>query len=237
MSVPQEYGVDQLIELLSPSRNKKTVTGVITEASSDVAIVKLLDGRTTSLPITEFYPNKKFVIGSKFIFITDEDDELNRPKISTNSDELIELLFASVVPELRTGQVRVVRVARSPGIRSKIAVAATEEGIDAVGCFIGKAANRVSMVSKLLSGERLDIVAYHPEIDVFIRNTIGVRVNSIDSTDGLTNLRVPAHQYQAAVGGGGMNAILTAKLIGKRISILPDEDVDLLSSTGNNTIV
>lgn len=228
----EEYGTDQVLELLTPNQKNITVTGVITEATSDVAMVKLLDGRITTLPVTEFYPNKKFSVGMKYIFATD-DMESARPKITVLAPEMIEMIFTAVVPEIREGKVRVVRVAREPGIRSKIAVAATENEVDAVGCFIGKAANRVSMVSKMLLGERIDIVAYHPDIEIFIRNTIGVRVNQIITGSGLTEIRVPAHQYQAAVGGGGMNAILTSKLIGKRISVLPDEGVEILTSNSN----
>lgn len=221
-STPIEFGDDQLLELISPPASTTAVSGVVTSASADIAMLRLLDGRTAALPVTEFYPNRRFAIGARY-HLACSDDASPRPVVSTNRPELIDLLAAGIVPELRDGQVRVVRVARQPGIRSKVAVAACVEGVDAVGAFIGRAANRVAALSKLLLGERIDIIAFHPDPHTFLRNTLGTQITSITERDRVLEIRVPAHQFEAAVGGGGMNAMLTARLIGRRISILPDD--------------
>lgn len=215
------FGHDQILELLSPPAASFTVSGVVTSSSADVAVLRLLDGRTATLPVTEFYPNRRFSVGARY-HLACSDATSPRPLVSALNPELIDLLAAGVVPELRDGLVRVVRVARQPGIRSKVAVASTQPGVDAVGAFIGRAANRVQTLSKLLHGERLDIIAFSPDIEVFVRNALGVSVTSVVSTERVLQIRVPDHQFEAAVGGGGMNALLTAKLIGRRISILPD---------------
>jgi N utilization substance protein A len=115
--------------------------------------------------------------------------------------------------------VRIVRVARQVGIRSKIAVAATVPGVDPVGAFIGRAANRVAALSRMLMGERVDVVAWNPEAHVFITNALGVKVETISDEPRFIAVQVPEHQLAAAVGGGGLNAQLTARITGKRISI------------------
>jgi N utilization substance protein A len=216
-----EFGDDQLLELISPPESTVAVSGIVVSTSSDIAVLRLLDGRTATLPVTEFYPNRRFAIGARY-HLACSDPATPRPLVSAIRPELIDLLAAGIVSELRDGSVRIVRVARQPGIRSKVAVAPTIEGVDAVGAFIGRAANRVSALSKLLLGERLDIIAFHPDTHTFLRNALGVQVTEIIEHDRTLEVRVPAHQYDAAVGGGGMNAMLTARLIGRRLSILPD---------------
>jgi len=216
---PDASAVD-LLDLFEPNPEQLiAATGTIIEVTSDLALVKLIDGSTATMPITEFYPNKRWSIGSTVHVVKLPIATTSRTICSTTRPELIELLAAGVVPELRDGSVRIVRVARQVGIRSKIAVAATIEGVDPVGAFVGRAANRVAAMSRMLMGERVDIVAWNPEPHIFVTNALGVRVDAIIDTNRFIAIQVPEHQLAAAIGGGGLNAQLTARISGKRISI------------------
>jgi|LauGreDrversion4_1035100.scaffolds.fasta_scaffold00545_7 N utilization substance protein A len=216
---PDTSAVD-LLDLFEPNAEQLTAaTGTIIEATSDVALVRLADGTTATMPVTEFYPNKRWSVGTTVHVVKLPIATTSRTICSTTRPELIELLAAGVVPELRDGSVRIVRVARQVGIRSKIAVAATVPGVDPVGAFVGRAANRVAALSRMLMGERVDIVAWNPESHVFVTNALGVRVDAIADTPRFIAVQVPEHQLAAAVGGGGLNAQLTARITGKRISI------------------
>lgn len=207
-----------LFDILKPKATL-TTTAEIVQASNDVAIVRLADGRVGMLPVTEFYPNKKWGPGNRYPVALLENNS-SRPIVSVACDELIELLAPAFIPELREGKVRVMAVARRVGIRSKIAVAPTEENVDAVGVFVGKAANRVTGLSRSLCGERVDVVAFSDNQEVFIKNALGVKVVDVEIKNNSAVVRVPTHQIDAAIGGGGLNAYLAAKLVGIKISIL-----------------
>lgn len=213
---------EQLFDILKPKAMSVT-TAEIVQASNDVAVVRLADGRVGMLPVTEFYPNKKWGTGNRYPVALLENNSA-RPIVSVACDEIIELLAPAFVPELREGRVRVMGIARRVGIRSKIAVAPTEEGLDAVGLFVGKAANRVAGISRSLCGERVDVVAYSENKEVFIKNALGVKVVDIEIKNNSAVVRVPTHQIDAAIGGGGLNAYLAAKLVGIKISILAIEE-------------
>ena len=207
-----------LFEMLAHPRATTATTAEIVDATADVAVVRLADGRLATLPITEFYPNRRWSVGARYQ-VAVLDNAGTRPIVSTTAPELIELIAAAYCPELRDGSVRVMGVVRSVGIRAKIAVAPTREGVDAVGALVGRAANRVQAVTRALTGERVDVVAYSEDPDTYLRNALGVKVDAIATEGRVAQITVPAHQYDAAVGGGGLNASLAAKITGRHISI------------------
>lgn len=202
-----------------PRADVRAVTATVDSATKDVALLTCTDGTPGIMPLTEFYPNRRWQVGSRYFLLA--MDATARPTLSARRPELVELLLAGLSPELRTGQVRVMRVVRQVGIRSKIAVAATMPGVDPVGACLGRGANRVQALSRMLLGERIDVVAWHADLEVFVRNALGTKVLDAEFSDGAARLTVPHHQYQAAVGGGGLNAALVSRLTGLRLTISP----------------
>lgn len=214
---------EDLFDLLTvpPRDGLSAVTATVESATADVALLRTRAGQPAIMPITEFYPNRRWQVGGTYHLL--QLDDTSRPTLSARRPELLELLLSGMAPELRDGRVRIMSVVRQVGIRSKVAVAATESGIDPVGACLGKAANRVQALSKMLLGERVDIVAWHPDPQIFVKNAIGATVLSTEIEAGRARVTVPAHQYQAAVGGGGLNALLVARLTGVRLSVVPAE--------------
>ena len=202
-----------------PREDIRAVTATIDSATRDVALLTCSDGTPGIMPITEFYPNRRWQVGSRYFALA--LDTGTRPTLSTRRPELLELLLAGLVPELRTGQVRVMSVVRQVGIRSKVAVASTMEGLDPVGACLGRGANRIQSLSRMLLGERVDIVAWHQDQETFVRNAIGTRVMEYDFSSGAAKVTVPHHQFQAAVGGGGLNAALVSRLTGVKLTVSP----------------
>lgn len=195
-----------------------STTGIVTEHSSDLALVRTPSSTRATLAASNFYPNKKWFAGMR-IFALNISPENSREDLSVTEPVLIESLFAGVVPELRQGLVKVTGVTRNVGVRSKIAVAPTKEGVDAVGIFVGRAANRVRFVTSMLLGERVDVVAYDPDPIVFLQNALGVSLSSVDTSGDTLQVSVPPHQYDAAIGGGGLNAALAARLTKTRFTL------------------
>src|SRR5690606_37257975 len=135
---------------------------------------------------------------------------------------LLRRLFEMEVPEIFRGTVEIKAIAREPGFRSKVAVYSRQEGIDPVGACVGLRGIRIQNIVNELNGERIDVVQWDPDPAAFAANALspaqvqGVRILE----DGLTaEAGVAARQLSLAIGKGGQNARLAAKLTGLRIDI------------------
>ena len=207
------------LDLLARPVFTRVVTAHVKEATPDVAVLTFGD-ESARLPVTEFYPNRSWALGGIY-HLAATDASAGPVQVSANADELVHLLLEGVSPEVRDGRVRVMAVSRQIGIRSKVAVAATEEGVDPVGACLGRGANRVKTISAMLLGERLDVVAYHSDTDRFLQNALAVAADRIERLeDGSVNVFVPRHQLAAARGGGNLNVVLASRLVGRRIQVV-----------------
>lgn len=208
------------LDLLARPVFSRVVTATVREATPDVAVLAFGD-ESARLPVTEFFPNRVWSLGGVY-HLAATAPGTSPVQVSVNADELVPFLLDGVSPEVRDGRVRVMAVARQVGIRSKVAVAATEEGVDPVGACLGRGANRVKTISAMLLGERLDVVAYHSDPDRFLQNALAVAADRIEHLeDGTVNVFVPRHQLAAARGGGNLNVVLASRLVGKRIQVVP----------------
>ncbi len=113
-------------------------------------------------------------------------------------------------------------IAREAGYRSKIAVAARNEGIDPVGCCVGLRGIRIQNIMRELNGEKLDVVMWSPSPQTFISNALSpaqVVSVALNEKEGIATVVVPDRQLSLAIGKEGQNARLAAKLTGWRIDI------------------
>jgi N utilization substance protein A len=135
-------------------------------------------------------------------------------------------LFALEVPEIASGLVEIVSMAREAGHRTKVAVRATKPGINAKGAAIGELGQRVRAVSAELNGEKIDIVDHAEDLATFVANALSpARVTSafvLDKKTKAVRALVPDYQLSLAIGKEGQNARLAAKLTGAKIDIQPD---------------
>jgi N utilization substance protein A len=202
---------------LSPVEEFRVITATITAASADIATVTTRDGFTAVLPASEFYAGKPFVIGSTHQLLL--LGMLPTPVVSAIRPELVQAIYAGFTPEIRTGAVRIMSVARAAGFRTKVAVAATTPNVDAVAALVGHGANRVKAVGLAL-GERLDIVPYHPVPETYLANALApAAVSSVVISGDTATAFTPAHQMPAAVGQGGLNSQLAGQLLGLTVRI------------------
>jgi len=213
------------LDLLTSPAPTRVVDARVVEASTDVAIC-VVDGVRVPLPVTAFYPNRVWEVGACYLLAASDGAP---PAVSATADELIALLLDGLVPEVRDGRVRVMRVARHVGVRSKVAVAATEPGLDPIGAVLGRGANRVKALSALLLGERVDVVSYHQDPERFLLNALAVAPLKVEResapTEGgtpaeTTVVTVPRHQLEAARGGGNLNVVLASRLCSRRIRVV-----------------
>jgi transcription antitermination factor NusA-like protein len=149
--------------------------------------------------------------------------------LSRTHPGLIARLFEMEVPEIYEGLVRIMAIARDPGDRAKVAVAATTENIDAVGTCVGVKGSRVQMVVRELEGEKIDLLEWNPDAAIFIANAlqpaIVIRVNTNEENES-AEVVVPDSQLSLAIGRRGQNARLAARLTGWKIDIKSESEVE-----------
>lgn len=143
--------------------------------------------------------------------------------VSRTHPDLITMLCEQEIPEVFEGQVRVMAVAREPGYRAKVAVVATEEGIDAVGTCVGVRGNRVRAMVQELKNEKIDFVDWNEDPTVYITNSLKpakqIRRVELNEEDMSAIVVVADEELSLAIGRRGQNARLVAKLTGWNIDI------------------
>lgn len=155
--------------------------------------------------------------------------------VSRAATELVSELFAREVPEISSGAVEVKLIAREAGIRTKLAVHTTQPGIDPVGACVGQKGVRVQEVIKALNNEKVDIIQYTDDDMSLITSALspaeGIRVE-IDSANKSARITVPDDQVSLAIGRGGQNVRLAAKLTGYRLTIVSESGLETAEITG-----
>jgi len=143
-------------------------------------------------------------------------------RLSRSHPKFLEKLFEAEVPEIASGTVEVKAIAREAGARSKIAVFSHDEHVDPVGALVGQQGVRVQTIMSELHGEKIDIVEWSPDIEEFIHDALSpakVVEVELDETSQSAKIFVTEDQQSLAIGKGGQNARLAAKLTGWKIDI------------------
>jgi N utilization substance protein A len=206
------------------------VSGVVQQGRDSKMILVNIGPVEGKIPLQEQVPTEKFVHGDRVkALIVDVRQGNKGPEIvlSRTHPNLIKKLFALEVPELVTGVVEIMGVAREAGARTKIAVRAHRAGVNPKGSCIGPMGSRVQAVMNELNGEKIDIVDWSEEPTAFIAAALApsrvISCEVVDPERKQAKVVVPNFQLSLAIGKDGQNARLAARLTGWRIDIHPDE--------------
>jgi N utilization substance protein A len=192
-------------------------------------------GRVTGImPYDEQIPGERFRPGERVRALLVAVDETPRGiflKLSRSHPDFLAKLFEIEAPELQNGAVEIKAIAREAGSRSKVAVFANDAHIDPVGSMVGQRGVRVSTVMSELGGEKIDIIEWSENSAEFIEDSLSpaqvlnveviseVGSNS-DDERGHAVVTVAPDQQSLAIGRGGQNVRLAAKLTGWKIDII-----------------
>ncbi len=200
------------------------VSGLVQRIESRQVFIDL--GRTEAiLPAAEQVRNERYRVGQRLkVYLLEVVRTAKGPQVvvSRSHPDFLRRLFELEIPEVLNGMVELKAVAREAGYRSKIAVAARQDGIDPVGCCVGLRGIRIQNIMKELNGEKLDVVSWSPDASVFIANALSpaqVLNVELNEDEGIATVVVPDKQLSLAIGKEGQNARLAAKLTGWRIDI------------------
>jgi len=177
------------------------------------------------LPPKEQVDSDRYYHGQRIkVYLVEIRREERGPRLiaSRTHKNLILRLFEMEVPEIFNGTVEIKSIAREPGLRTKVAVAARQEGIDPVGSCVGMRGIRIQNIVNELNGEKIDVVQWSPDPREFIANALSpaqvVEVH-LDEIEHSALVIVPDKQLSLAIGKEGQNVRLAAKLTGWRIDI------------------
>jgi transcription termination/antitermination protein NusA len=214
VSVLGEYG----------KREGEIVSGTVQRVERGNIFIDM--GRATGLlPYEEQIPGERFGQGERvraYLYRVEESGKGVFLRLSRSHPKFLEKLFEAEAPEIANGTVIVKSVAREAGSRTKIAVSSTDSHIDPVGSMVGQRGVRVSTVMSELGGEKIDIIEWNEDPKKFIEDalspakTIEVKINE---TEKQATVTVSEDQQSLAIGKGGQNVRLAAKLTGWKIDI------------------
>jgi N utilization substance protein A len=216
-SVMAEYG----------EREGEIVSGTVERVERGTVFLDM--GRAIGmLSYEEQIPGERFRQGERvraYLFRVDETPRGVFLKLSRSHPKFLQELFAAEVPEISAGAVEIKAISREAGSRSKVAVHSNDENVDPVGALVGQRGVRVTTIMSELGGEKIDIIEWSETPSEFITDSLSpAKINKIeiDEETKVAKVTVSNDQQSLAIGKGGQNVRLAAKLTGWKIDIVAD---------------
>lgn len=213
------------------SREGELIYGMIQRVEQKNVFIEL--GKTEAiLSQNEQMPGEVYKPGNKIrAYIVEVKKTTKGPQIlvSRTHPGLLKRLLEMEVPELQSGEVELVSIAREAGYRSKIAVYSRDPNIDPVGACVGPRGVRVQNIVQELNGEKIDIIKWDPDSSRFIAAALSpAKVVAVEvwEEEKIARVIVPDYQLSLAIGKEGQNARLAAKLTGWKIDIKSESQME-----------
>ncbi len=199
-------------------------------------VVHRVDGKNVCVEIQKLeavlypkdqLPNDKFKVGDKIkVFVRGIKAGTRGPQVlvTRTAPGFIKRMFELEVPEIASGVVAIKGIVREAGLRTKIAVYATDSGVDAVGACVGNRGSRVNGIISEIGGEKIDIIPWHEDpLEFIARALLPAKVVMVEAKEDehAAKVVVMDDQLSLAIGREGVNARLAAKLTGWKIDIKP----------------
>lgn len=216
-SIMDEYG----------TKEGEVVTGIVQKVERGNIYVDF-NRATGILPVEEQIPGEYFERGARiraYLYSVEDSPRGINLRLSRTHPKFIEKLFEMEAPEIQNKTVEIKSISREAGARSKIAVHSNDEHIDPVGSCVGQRGVRVNTVTTELKGEKIDIIPWSEDPKIFVTNSLSpAKVLSIEvnTEERKAVVEVADDQLSLAIGKGGQNVRLAAKLTGWKIDIKGD---------------
>lgn len=207
------------------------ISGEVLRLEGRNVIVSLGKQTEAMIPHKEQISHERLVQGQsvKAVIARVEESAKNGAQVilSRASGDFLKELFRQEVPEIYEGSVEIKGVARDPGFRAKIAVYSRDEKIDPVGACVGMKGARVQTIVRELGNERIDIVHWNPDQDVFITRALApaniVKLTDVPGTN-RTVVVINDENLAQAIGKNGQNVKLAATLVGRDLDVFGENE-------------
>ncbi len=215
----------------------EVIVGTVQRREGRVILVDI--GRGTAIMRSEDQvPGERYMPGDRIkVFLKSVDLGLRGPEIlvSRTAPELVIELFKVEIPEIADETVKIESIAREAGSRSKVAVSCEDDGIDPIGACIGQRGARIQTIISELGGEKVDIIEHDEDVGVFVMNALApAKVSGVELNDAeqVATVTVDNDQLSLAIGRGGQNVRLAARLTDWRINVAEEGGTIKGSSEG-----
>lgn len=210
------------------NREGEIVSGTVHKLERGNVFIDI--GRTTAiLPYEEQVRGEFYRQGERikaYLYLVEDTPRGVTLRLSRSNPKLVEQLFATEAPEVANGTVEIKAIAREAGARTKLAVVSHDPSVDPVGSMVGQRGSRVNTVIGELGGEKIDIIEWSEDPVQFIEHSLSPAKASdinLNEEQKVATVTVPPDQFSLAVGKGGQNVRLAAKLTGWKIDIVNPE--------------
>ena len=232
LSMMEEFG----------EKKGEIVSGIVQRMERGAIFVDL--GRNTGIiPYEEQIPGERYRMGeriSAYLYAVDEGFRGVYLRLSRAHPKFVVKLFEMEAPERASGAIEIKALAREPGSRTKIALSSLDPHVDPVGSLVGQRGVRVSTVMAALGGERIDIIEWNDDAAAFIKEALSpaspIEV-ALEEVDHRATVTVSEDEQSLAIGRGGQNVRLAAKLTGWNIDIVSTGGEEVAESNGESVIV
>ena len=205
------------------------VTGIIQRREGRLVLVDL--GKAVALlPPEEQIDGERYHPGERYkMYIVSVNRSAKGPEIilSRSHPEMVRKIFEVEIPEVASGLIEIKSIAREAGARTKIAVSSNQDNVDPIGSCVGQRGSRVQTIINELGGEKIDIIEYHEDPELYIENALSpARIVSMQvnkKKQGVV-VKVKKDQLSLAIGKGGQNVRLAAKLTNWKIDMITESD-------------
>ncbi|MCQ2062563.1 MAG: transcription termination factor NusA [Fibrobacter sp.] len=207
------------------------INGEVLRLEGRNVIVSLGKQTEAVIPPREQIGHERLVQGQsvKAVIARVEESSKNGAQVvlSRSSGDFLKELFRQEVPEIYEGTVEIKGVAREPGYRAKIAVYSRDEKIDPVGACVGMKGARVQTIVRELGNERIDIVQWNADLDVFITRALSpaniVKLTEVPGTDRVVVV-INDENLAQAIGKNGQNVKLATSLVGRNLDVFGEKE-------------
>ncbi|MCH9662906.1 MAG: transcription termination factor NusA [Gammaproteobacteria bacterium] len=219
------------------------VRGVVRYIEPGGVTIDLGNGATVFIAQNGLIPADMFRAGDRAQCVLSDVREEGRPPYlfgTRTSKVFLEKLFASEVPEINQGHIRIIGSVRDPGVRAKIAVQSLDPKLDPIGSCVGIRGSRVQAVSNELSGERIDVVLWDENTVDFVVNAMApaeVQSVVIDEETSSMDVIVAPDKLSQAIGKEGLNVRLASELTGCRLNVMDSAEAETKSIGETNRLI
>lgn len=215
------------------NRVGEIVVGVVRRFERGNTILEIDGNVEILLEKAEQLPRERFRISERVKTIIIEVEKQGKGptiKVSRCHPDLVKKMFEEEIPEIQEGIVEIKAVAREPGVKSKVAVVSYKDKVDPVGACVGYRGTRVQVIISELRGEKMDIVRWNEDIEVYLMNALApvkmISMKIVGEEDGkrVVEAIVSDENYAQVVGKDGQNVRLISELLNIKLKIINESE-------------
>lgn len=214
-------------------KEDELLTTIVKRIDNGTVYVSIAGSHTEGVMLeNDIIPGEKYNVGDRVkVYVKRIRDSFKGTQIQVTRTNLgfVRKLFELEVPEIEAGEVIIKNIARDPGNRTKVAVFAAKNNIDPIGACVGNRGARINSISAEMNGEKIDLVLYNEDALEYIARALSpAKVLSVETNESLKVSRVivPDDKLSLAIGKGGQNVRLAAKLTGWKIDVRSESQVE-----------